>query len=243
MIATNRKGINALLLAAGYGKRLRPLTLNTPKCLIKIGGVTMLEKWLIHLEEIFAEEVIVNTHYLHTKVKEFIQLRKSNKILIRESYEEKLLGTAGTLIKNKEFFDKKIGLLIHCDNYTNISLNGLIEAHNNRPKYCLLTMLTFRTNNPKSCGILKTNEIGVVEEFYEKNENPPGNLANGAVYAFDPALIDWISKNNPNANDFSLDIIPHLLGKIYTWHINSDFVDIGTIESYERAKLIANKYK
>ena len=59
-----QKPIKALLLSAGFGTRLRPLTLNTPKCLVKINGKTILQYWLTKLEDIGVESILINTHYL-----------------------------------------------------------------------------------------------------------------------------------------------------------------------------------
>ena len=68
------KKIKALLLSAGFGTRLRPLTLKTPKCLVKVNGVPLLNHWLLKLEKLGCEEVIINTHYLSHKVLEFLDL-------------------------------------------------------------------------------------------------------------------------------------------------------------------------
>lgn len=234
--------IKAILLAAGFGTRLRPLTLNTPKCLIKIGGIPILQHWLNHLEGMGVESAMINTHYLHEKVHNFITEQQNNmKINIFESYEKKILGTAGTLIKNKIFLKGSTGLLIHADNYTRANLYGLIEKHRNRPKNCLLTMLTFNTDTPHSCGIITTDKNGVVQGFHEKVSNPPGNKANGAVYVFDEDLIDWITKFSPEAEDFSTDILPRLIGRIATWDVESEYIDIGTYNSYKKAQNLSLK--
>ena len=77
------------------------------------------------------------------------------------------------------------------------------------PKHCLLTMLTFNTNNPQSCGIVEVDNEGVVIKF-QKSICPPGNQANGAVYVFDssllenfkrclPALLILVPKLSPNS--------------------------------------------
>ena len=71
-----KKTIKALLLSAGLGTRLRPLTNHTPKCLIKVKGVPLLETWLNKLEKLGCEEVLINTHYLGDLVKEFLAARK-----------------------------------------------------------------------------------------------------------------------------------------------------------------------
>ena len=59
-----RKKLKALLLCAGYGTRLRPITLTKPKCLVEVSGTPLLERWLLELERIGVDEVLINTHYL-----------------------------------------------------------------------------------------------------------------------------------------------------------------------------------
>ena len=230
--------LKALLLAAGYGTRLRPLTIQKPKCLIEVNNQPMLENWLQKLEKLSIKEVIVNTHYLRDKVREFIKLRNNSKIKISESYEDKLLGTAGTLIKNKEFFMNSTGLLIHADNYTKADLSGLIEAHYQRPSECLITMLTFNSNDPKSCGIVDIDEKNIVTKFHEKVENPPSNRANGAIYVFDDIFIEWLNNKQTKITDFSTEVLPLMIGKIYTWHLEEEYFDIGTHSALKKAQLI-----
>tara|TARA_Y100000589_G_C27193329_1_gene645700 strand:- start:2121 stop:2861 length:741 start_codon:yes stop_codon:yes gene_type:complete len=236
--------IHALLLAAGYGKRLRPITNDIPKCLVKIGGSSLLELWIAKLIQSNVRSVLINTHYLSEKVNLFLNPRLLNKykeIKIQISHEENLLGTAKTMINNKEFFRNKIGLLIHADNFYEGDLSNFLKAHFNRPKKCLLTMLTFKTDNPKSCGVVEIDSEGIVNKFYEKVENPPTNLANAAIYAFDNNFIDWIEEYTGSANDFSNDILPKLLGRIYTYKTSEFFADIGTPKMLEKANDFVNR--
>ena len=106
--------------------------------------------------------------------------------------------------------------MIHSDNFTNMSLYELVKEHHNRPKNCLITMLTFTTNNPTSCGIVELDNNGVVQKFHEKVSNPPGEIANGAIYVFDNEFLDWLLVNHPQVKDFSTEVLPNLLGRIYT---------------------------
>ena len=230
--------VKCLLLSAGLGKRLRPLTLNTPKCLVSIGGKILLDKWLDSLEEIGCSETIVNTHYLSDQVEAFLLSRKPSKMKIISKYEEHLLGTAGTLLENKKTFKNSTVLLIHADNFTNCSLSELLECHRSRPSNCLLTMITFETSNPSQCGIVKTNSDGIVLDFVEKSSSPPGNCANGAIYCFDYELINFLETLGPGISDFSTQAIPALLGKIKTFHTNEIFIDIGTQDSLDYAQKI-----
>ena len=234
------KTIKSLLLSAGLGTRLRPLTYKIPKCLVEINKKPLLEDWIDKLENINTESVLINTHYLADKVLAFLETQRNRKIKIHNFHEEKLLGTAGTLIANYQFFQNSTGIMIHADNFSTFNLFDLIKAHNERPKSCLLTMLTFKTQNPQSCGILEINKQKIVNGFHEKIKNPPGNIANGAIYVFENDFLDWLLENHPNAKDFSNEVLPNLLGKIYTFHTNSPYIDIGTEESLNEAISINN---
>ena len=96
-----KKKLKALILCAGIGSRLRPLTNNIPKCLVKISGKPLLEIWLTELERIGVEEVLINTHHLADQVIQFLENWKSKNLKVFTTFEEVLLGTAGTLIFNK----------------------------------------------------------------------------------------------------------------------------------------------
>ena len=101
-------------------------------------------------------------------------------------------------------------------------------------------MLSFKTTNPQSCGILEINKQRIVNGFHEKAKNPPGNIANGAIYVFDNDFLDWLIENHPKAKDFSTEVIPNLMGKIYTFQTNLPYIDIGTERSLKEAKSIKN---
>lgn len=230
--------MRAILLSGGYGTRLRPLTLKTPKCLVPINNKPLLEIWLERLFEANIGPILINTHYLSDQVEYFIKASKF-KDIVTLVYEDNLLGTAGTLISNLDFYGNNDGLLIHADNYCLADFMEFQEVHRNRPPECLMTMMTFRTDSPTSCGIVELNERGIVVGFHEKVLNPPGNLANGAVYILSAELFELLPVKFFSAKDFSLEIIPHLIGKIYSYETNELLLDIGSIESYNRANKLA----
>lgn len=230
--------IRGLLLAAGLGTRLGTITDHQPKCLVDVGGRPILEWWLEHLESIQCEKAIVNTHYHAEQVSKFLKNRKYHQTQIIERFEKKLLGTAGTLLANADFFQGSTGVLIHADNATDTDLSQLIQAHWNRPKDCLLTMLTFETDTPQSCGIVKTDTKGIIQSFHEKVKNPPGKRANGAVYVFEQKLLEILKASKEQPSDFSTEVLPRLIGRIYTYHTLDHFIDIGTPESLSKARQI-----
>jgi mannose-1-phosphate guanylyltransferase len=223
-----------MLLAAGYGSRLRPLTDTIPKCLVPIKSQPLLDIWLESLTQAEIGPFIINTHYLNEQVEAYIKYSKYyNQVTL--VYEENLLGTAGTLITNLDFFQNRDCMLIHADNYSMADLNAFKKAHKNRPPECLMTMMTFRTQTPSTCGIVEIDKRGVVIGFHEKVANPPGNLANGAVYILSDKLLKKLAKDLSLSKDFSKDVLNQLLGKIYSHEIKDVFLDIGTPQAYKAA--------
>ena len=99
-------------------------------------------------------------------------------------------------------------------------------------------MLTFESKNPTQCGIVEIDSVGIVKNFHEKVSNPPGNRANGAIYVFDYDFIDFLNNLNVKLFDFSNEVLPKLIGKIYTYHTSGYYIDIGTIENLNYAKKI-----
>jgi mannose-1-phosphate guanylyltransferase len=226
--------MNAILLAAGFGTRLMPLTSNTPKCLMPINNKPLLQIWLEILSKSKIEKFLINTHYLYEDVDNFIKNScYKNKCTV--VYEKKLLGTAGTLINNISFTENKDCMLIHADNYCLANITEFINAHNNRPSNCLMTMMIFETTTPESCGIVKLDSMNRVIEFHEKKINVTSNLANGAVYILSRELINLLNTKYKKNTDFSTDIIPKLIGKIYAYKTDETFIDIGTPETYKSA--------
>jgi len=226
--------MRTLLLAAGLGTRLRPLTDTIPKCLVPIKGQQLLGIWLESLTNAGIGPFLINTHYLADQVKAYIKNSPySDQVTLVN--ENDLQGTAGTLISNLEFFKGKDGLLIHADNYCLADFPAFLRAHGSRPPECLMTMMTFQTDNPSSCGIVELDSRGVVIGFHEKIAKPPGNLANGAVYILSAELIRILGADLFGAKDFSAEIVTRYVGHIYTYETREIFIDIGTMRNYEKA--------
>lgn len=226
--------MKALLLAAGLGTRLRPLTKNIPKCLVDIDGTPLLEYWIKMLYDSGVFPLLVNLHHHANKVSRLIDNNPYKKY-ISTVLEESLLGTGGTLLINKKFFGNKPFMLVHADNLSIFDVHKFIESFRNRPKDCVITMMTFKTNTPNSCGIVETDARGCVQTFHEKVPNPPGNTANGAVYIVAPSIFEFLESLNKEFIDFSTEVLPHFIGRINTFHNDVYHRDIGTPESYEAA--------
>jgi mannose-1-phosphate guanylyltransferase len=227
--------MRALLLAAGIGSRLRPLTDTTPKCLVWIRDRPLLDYWLDLVFESGVERVLLNTHWLAEQVKEHVDASPWRS-RIDLAHEDELLGTGGAILANRDWFQNNSFLVAHADNLTDFDVRELIAAHRRRPKDHVMTMLGFRTDDPSSCGILELNQQSTVIAFYEKVKSPPGNLANGAVYIFEPEVILDIAKLGRPVIDLSTEVIPNYMGRILCVETKGYHRDIGNLDSLRRAR-------
>lgn len=225
----------ALLLAAGLGTRLRPLTDATPKCLVPIAGRSLLDYWFDLLFAAGIERVLVNTSYLAQAVRDHLA-GSPWRDRVDLVHETALLGTGGSVLANRAYFGDAAFLVIHADNLSDCDVAGLLTAHARRPPGCAITMLAFRTDQPRLCGILECDESGVLQAFHEKVPDPPGNLANAAVYVFEPEVVAFIAATGQTTVDLSTEVIPRFLGRILVLEHPGYHRDIGTPESLAQAR-------
>lgn len=226
---------NCIILAAGEGTRLRPYTTSWPKCLMPIHGKPLMEYWLSDLFELNLNKIFVNVSYLRETVTEYLSRERFlGKVEVLE--EKALLGTAGTILSIKDQLRDSPTLVIHADNWCGMRIGELVEKHDNfRPSECKITMMTFDSENPQSCGVVELDEAGVVRGFYEKVASPPTSIANAAVYVLEPEVINWMGARQ--VSDLSNDVLPNFVGKIFCVHNHSFHRDIGSIESLRKANL------
>lgn len=227
--------MRALLLAAGLGTRLRPLTDSIPKCLVPIRGRPLLDYWLDLLFTGGVERALINTHWLADQVERHVATSRwrDRTDLV---FEPELLGTGGTLRRNRAYFGAETMIVAHGDNITDFDLPHLIARHRDRPPGCSMTMLAFRTSEPRSCGILQVDADGVLRQFHEKVADPPGNLANAAVYVLEPEIADAVAAIDRDFIDLSTEILPDMVGRTLVVETPGYHRDIGTPESLQRAE-------
>jgi mannose-1-phosphate guanylyltransferase len=227
--------MKAILLAAGLGIRLRPITDKIPKCMVPINGKPLLDYWLeLLVPNPNIDEIFINVCYLKEVVLTHLQQhwQDCNKITIW--VETELLGTAGTISKNAAQVTSEDTLVIHADNLSSFNLNAFIQSHHSRPKDCYGTMMLFKTDSPLTCGIVELDNKNRVLKMHEKVKNPPSDLANGAVYIFNQTILNWIKKHE--AFDISADVIPVFTGTLFSWQNKVYHRDIGNPISYELAQ-------
>jgi len=226
--------LRALLLAAGFGTRLRPLTETIPKCLVTVQGKPLMTYWFELLFAAGFERVLVNTHYLPEMVYSFVT-QSSWSAKVDLVYEDPILGTGGTVLANAGWFGNQPFLVAHADNLTVFDVRCFISRHAQRPLGCAITMMTFDTDAPQTCGIVEEQDCLVIA-FHEKVANPPGKRANAAVYIFEPEVVAFMATLNKLEIDISTEVLPHYLGRMCTFHNDQYHRDIGNLESLDLAE-------
>ncbi len=224
--------MKAFLLAAGIGSRLRPLTDTVPKCMLPIDGRPLLDIWLESLDRAGVDEVLVNLHHLPDVVSSHLERRWGGPN-VSTVFEPELLGSAGTLVANRNWVrDEDAFLACYADNLTDFDLRSLVDAH--RESGGLATWALFRSEEPWRCGIVEVDKEGTVVGFVEKPAEPASDLANAGLYVFHPSVLDHIS--GPFPKDIGYHLLPHLVGRSRGVTVDGFFRDIGTPESYRMAQ-------
>ncbi len=226
--------MKAFLLAAGEGTRLRPITYTTPKCLVPIRGRPLLDYWfdLLHLHEV--DEVLINLHYLADKVEEYLQIRESIDVSVKihRAYERKLLGSAGTILRNRDFVrGEESFLILYADNLTNVNLTDFLSFHGSHPMPVSLAL--FEAPDPRQCGIAELDGNGVIIGFEEKPPNPKSNLASAGIYAAGEEIFDFIPEGEA---DLARDVLTKFVGRMLGYTMKERLIDVGTIENYMKAQ-------
>ena len=226
--------LNALLLAAGNGTRLRPVTDVLPKCLVPLAGRPVLDYWLELLGQVDCRTAVVNTHAHADRMRDYLTRPKPPAHpLVVESYEPKLLGSAGTLAANVSLADDAMDVcVVYSDQLSDVDLSDMYRFH--RSHGDALTMLVYEVANPSACGIVETDDVGRVVSFEEKPVQPRSNLANAGVYFIRSAAFRELAERG--GFDIAFDLLPSMVGRMRVWKTDGVHRDIGTLAAYHQAQ-------
>jgi len=230
--------MKAVILAAGVGTRLRPLTDACPKPVLPIAGRPLLARTLDWLRAQGVGEVALNLHHLPDRVRDCLGDGAAWGMRLRYSYEPVLLGTAGAVRAIDQRFPGWLDqpfLVVYGDMLVDIDLQDLLDFH--RAKRALFTMALKHTAHPVSQGMVELEASGRVVRFVEK---PPlwdrGDLANAGLYLCEPPLLSWLLDG---PSDFGCDLIPALVAAdapVYARLARGYLLDIGTPAAYAQAQ-------
>ncbi len=225
--------MKAFLLAAGHGTRLHPLTYNLPKCLVPIRGVPMLQIWLETCKRFGINELLVNVHAHADAVRRFLG-NNGHGITVKLSEEITLLGSAGTLLQNRNWIKSEPCFWVfYADVLTTTDLNAMLAHHKRGGQ--IATLGLYRVSDPSGCGIATVDGSGIISSFIEKPEQPVSNLAFSGIMLASPAIMDYIPKELPA--DIGFHVLPRLATRMSAYLIHEYLLDIGTLPNYQSAQL------
>lgn len=237
------KKIGIIILAAGLGSRLQPLTNDIPKVLIDINKKKVIDFAFDNFNKIKIKnkEFLVNTFHKSAVLKKYLIKKKYN-ILIHK--EKSLRGSLGTLYDNINWIKTKDYILIHYgDVIFDTSITKLVDSMINS-KHSANMVVDIR-NNAQDVGIVKFNSKKILLDFLEKPKDVQGKqYVNSGLYVFKKNfLIDSLDTLSKNINikkklDFSKIFSDYLINNTKVFIFNNKVIDIGTFENLKKAKKI-----
>lgn len=223
--------MKAVIMAGGEGTRLRPLTLSTPKPMLPIANIPMMEHIVNLLREHGFDDIVVTVAFLAQNIRTYFGDGSEFGVRIRYATEDTPLGTAGSVGNARDELDERF-LVISGDVLTDVDLGAIVAEHDRRG--AMVTIALKAMENPVEFGIVITDGDGKIERFLEKPTwgEVFSDTINTGIYVLEPEVFDYIGEGQV---DFSSDVFPKILedGKpIYGSVVDGYWEDVGTLEAY-----------
>ena len=228
--------MKAVVLAAGEGKRLRPLTFTRPKPLLPLASKSSISYLLSHLYQEGFDDIVMVVGMPHgSQIMDYLGdgLRLGLRITYAVEPDGLRIGTAGSLKLCEHLLGEPF-LVAQADTLTEIPLREAVKFHHASGAYA--TIVLTKVDDPSNFGVAVLDEINTITEFQEKprREEARGNFVSTGFYLMEPDSLDYIEDEKW---DFAKDLFPSLLKlhkKLSGFASDSFWVDIGTLEGYLR---------
>ncbi|MBE0661965.1 MAG: nucleotidyltransferase family protein [Bacteroidales bacterium] len=230
----------AMILAAGLGTRLLPLTLNQPKALVEVAGKPLIEHVLDRFRLLGIRDIVVNLHHHSGQLQAFLGSEKFKEFNITFSDESgQLLDTGGAIRKASWFFDNGQPFLVHnCDVISLVPLNELMQAHKRNRAIATLAVSDRKTSRP----LAFTPNGKLIDRWNEKTSHASRPLAFSGIYVLDPAIFSFM----PNVDAFSIiDVLVTAAATrpVFAFeHSPEIWVDAGNVNNLEKAEQLLENF-
>ncbi len=233
--------MRAMVLAAGIGSRLEPLSNYIPKPLIRIGGRPVMEHILLLLKRHGCNQVISNTYHLANNIENYFTEHPINGLSLEFIREPKLSGVAGGIRRCADFLKQSTACIIMGDALTDIDLSALYTEHLKAVKNgCIVTVAKMQVEDTRHFGVIVTDKDNRIVSFQEKPkaEEALSNWANTGIYFFEPEVYEHLpSETEAPFYDVAKNLFPDLLSKgkyMQAIAVSKDayWADIGTADQY-----------
>ena len=221
----------AMILAAGFGKRIQPLTLKSPKPLLKIGNETLLSNALKFLELFGIKQVVINVHYLGEQIVDYINKNKFNLIINIVKEKDKILDTGGGVLNAIQYFSKEAFLIINPDTIWNShyleELKLMQKVFFENKKKCLLLVV----NKKKSFDQSLNGDFNLKNNLISRNDGDNLEYIYTGLQIIKPEVFSDLSKKV-----FSINMIWDKLiadNELHAIESNIDFLHVSTLDIYK----------
>jgi NDP-sugar pyrophosphorylase family protein len=235
--------VKAMVLAAGQGTRLRPVTDHKPKALVPVAGRAMIEYALLLLHYYGIRDVIINLHHFGAQIRRHLGDGNEFGVHIRYSVEQELLDTGGGLLKAKPFLDKGPFIVINTDALIDLDLAEVIEFHRNAR--AAATLVLRPDERADEYGSLEIDPGGRIYRFLNSRApvQPPAlprKLMFTGVQILEPKVFDYMGESR-RARNFSTtrETYPRMLlagEALYGFYFDGFWQDLGTRERIAEAE-------
>jgi mannose-1-phosphate guanylyltransferase len=229
-----------MLLGAGLGTRLRPITSEIPKPLVPILGQPVMGHILRLLERHGFHDVVSNVHYFPEKIRECFGDGSDYGVRLSYSHEEELLGTAGGVRNVRDFLGDETFLIISGDALTDIDLGALWARH--KEAGGIGTLALKAVDDPSQLGVVILADDGRIQGFQEKPDPAEAlsNLGSCGIYVFEPEIFDHFP--DQDFVDWAQDVFPKLLERdipVYGHEIGDYWNDVGSFRELRQGNFDA----
>ena len=231
----------AMVLAAGLGTRLRPLTDLISKPMAPIVNRPVMEHIIKLLAKHGFKDIVCNLHYFPDEIKNHFRDGSKWGVNIVYSFEEELLGTAGGVKKVEDFFQGQTFLVISGDALTDIDLSNAYDFH--KEKKGKATLILTEVEDTTQFGVVILDGEKRIKGFQEKplSGEAKSNLANSGIYFFEPDIFEYMPPRG-QFYDFGKNLFPDLLEKdipYYGYKHNKYWNDVGSLDEYQQGNFDA----
>lgn len=229
--------IRAMVMAAGAGTRLRPLTHTVAKPMVPVGDRPVLEYTLLNLRRHGIRDIALNLHAFPEQIQTYFGDGSRWGVRLRYSHETELLGTAGGVKRMESFLSAGTFLVLSGDGLCDVDLTRLIEQH--RTRKSLASMAIAQADSRLEYGVTLTGARNRIRRFVEKPAwgDVFSNQVNTGIYVFEPRVFSFIPNGQPF--DFGKQVWPALLRRrqpIHAFPMSQFWCDIGNLAEYRRAQ-------
>lgn len=229
--------MKALVLAGGFGTRLRPLSCTRPKMLFPIVNEPLMDWVLKNLAKSKVETVVLAVNHMAEQIVRYLGPTKHD-LDILYSKEQRPMGTGGAVKEAEHFLAGDSFLMLNGDILTDLDFRILIKYH--REKGGLATISLIEVDEPSRYGAVELDSESRILSFVEKPEpgRAPSNLINAGIYVLEPEIINYISEGEKVSME--KEVFPILAGKkqLYGFRGINFWKDIGVPEDYLDANRI-----